>query len=272
MTDDGGRTGACPAFIERGAGEVAVVLLHGIGGGKAVWEPQMDALAGAGLHAIAWDMPGYGDSATVAPYTLPELARALERLMGHVSARRTVLLGHSMGGMVALEAWGRVPGRIAALIFAATSPAFGKPDGAWQQAFLRQRLGPLDAGRSMADVAAQVVPAMVPATTAPSVVHAAIEAMSAVPPATYRAALHALMSFDRRALLQTIAVPTLALAGEADPNAPAPAMQKMAEKIPGAVYECLPATGHLGFMERPELFNEAVLRFLCSLSLDGRGQ
>jgi pimeloyl-ACP methyl ester carboxylesterase len=114
----------------------------------------------------------------------------------------------------------------------------------------------------MAQVAAQVVPAMVPATTAPGVVHAAIRAMSAVQPVTYRAAVHALMSFDRRALLPTIAVPTLALAGEADPNAPVAVMQKMAEKIPGAVYECLPGTGHLGFMEQPELFNEAVLRFL----------
>ena len=65
--------------------------------------------------------------------------------------------------------------------------------------------------------------------------------MSAVPPATYRAALHALMSFDRRALLPAITVPTLALAGEVDPNAPPAVMQKMAEKIPGAAYAVLVA-------------------------------
>jgi 3-oxoadipate enol-lactonase len=39
-------------------------------------------------------------------------------------------------------------------------------------------------------------------------------------------------------------------------------MQKMAEKIPGAAYECLSQTGHLASLERPELFNQSVLRFL----------
>ena len=78
--------------------------------------------------------------------------------------------------------------------------------------------------------------------------------MGAVSPATYRAALHALMSFDRRALLPAISVPTLVLAGDVDPNAPPAVMQKMAEKIPGAQYECLPRTGHLASLERPTPF------------------
>jgi len=89
-----------------------------------------------------------------------------------------------------------------------------------------------------------------------------VQIMSAVPPATYRAALHALMSFDRRPLLPSICVPTLALAGEVDPNAPPAVMRKMAEKIPGAVYECLPNVGHLASLERPAAFNQSIVRFL----------
>jgi len=70
------------------------------------------------------------------------------------------------------------------------------------------------------------------------------------------------VNFDRRALLPAITIPTLALAGEVDPNAPPTVMQKMAEKIPGAAYACLLQTGHLASLEQPEAFNEVVLRFL----------
>jgi 3-oxoadipate enol-lactonase len=251
-----------PGYLSRGNGELAVFLLHGVGGGKDYWEAQLDALAGAGYRAVAWDMPGYGDSDTVEPYTLTDLARALEGLIDHVAPKRAVLLGHSMGGMVALEAWSLFPHRIAGLILSCTSPAFGKPDGAWQQAFLHQRLGPLDEGRSMADLAPGLVRSMVAPGADYVATDFAVRVMSAVPLATYRAALQALMNFDRRALLPSISVPTLALAGEVDPNTPAAVMQKMAEKILGAIYECLPQVGHLASLERPVLFNQSILRFL----------
>jgi 3-oxoadipate enol-lactonase len=255
-------TEAIPAYLARGEGEPVVFLLHGIGGGKGYWGPQLDALARAGYRTIAWDMPGYGDSEPIEPYTLLELARALGRLVDRIAPKRAVLLGHSMGGMVALEAWALFPHKIAGLILSGTSPAFGRPDGAWQQEFLRQRLGPLDAGRSMADLAPRLVRSMVAPDADSTAVEFAEKVMSAVPPTTYREALHALMSFDRRALLPSISVPTLALAGEVDPNASPAVMQKMAEKIPGAMYECLPRTGHLASVERPAPFNDSVVRFL----------
>jgi 3-oxoadipate enol-lactonase len=253
---------AIPAHLTRGEGEPAVFLLHGIGGGKTYWGRQLEALAAAGYRAVAWDMPGYGDSALIEPYTLAELARALERLIDRIGPQRAVLLGHSMGGMVALEAWACFPHRIAGLILSGTSPAFGKPDGAWQQEFLRQRLGPLDEGRGMADLAPRLVSGMVAPAADAATVEFAAKIMSAVPAATYRAALHALMSFDRRALLPSISVPTLVLAGEVDPNAPPAVMQRMAEKIPAALYECLPQVGHLASVERPAAFNESMVRFL----------
>jgi len=253
---------AIPAYSSRGDGEPTVFLLHGIGGAKEYWTLQLDVLARASYRAIAWDMPGYGQSALVEPYTFSGLARSLERLIDHVAPHRTMLLGHSMGGMVALEALALFPRKIAGVILTCTSPAFGKPDGAWQQAFLQQRLAPLDAGQSMADVAPNLVRSMVAANADSAVVRRAVDIMSVVPPAAYRAALHALVNFDRRPLLPAITVPTLALAGEMDPNAPPTVMQKMAQKIPGATYACLPQSGHLASLEQPEAFNEAVLRFL----------
>ena len=252
-----------PAYISRGEGETALFLLHGLGGGKSAWPWQLEALAQAGYRAIAWDMPGYGESGAVQPYTLAGLAQALERLIARVGGRWNVLLGHSMGGMVALEGYALFAPRIHGLILAGTSPAFGKPDGAWQQEFLRQRLQPLDEGQSMRDLAPRLVAGMVARGADPAGVALAIEVMSAVPAGTYRAALAALLHFDRRAALPAIGVPTLVLAGADDPNAPPAVMQKMAERILGARYECLPGAGHLASMEQPGQFNEAVLRFLA---------
>jgi pimeloyl-ACP methyl ester carboxylesterase len=86
--------------------------------------------------------------------------------------------------------------------------------------------------------------------------------MSAVPPATYRAALGALVHFDRRAALPALRMPTLCLAAAHDRTAPPEVMQRMSAHIPGAEYVCLPDAGHIANVEQPEAFNRAVVQFL----------
>ena len=86
--------------------------------------------------------------------------------------------------------------------------------------------------------------------------------MATVPPETYRKAVAMLTTFDRRAALDKIAVPTLVLSGSDDLVAPPKMMERMAQKISGAEYVCLPGCGHLGPMDQPEAFNSALLDFL----------
>jgi 3-oxoadipate enol-lactonase len=86
--------------------------------------------------------------------------------------------------------------------------------------------------------------------------------MSAVPPATYRAALHALVQFEQRAALPTLSVPVLCLAAAHDRTAPPAVMERMAQKIPGARYACLAGAGHLLHCEQPEAFNAELEQFL----------
>jgi pimeloyl-ACP methyl ester carboxylesterase len=251
-----------PAHISRGAGRIAVVMLHGVGGGKEAWNPQLDAFAGAGFLAVAWDAPGYGATAAVEPYDMTGLARALERLLDAVPARRRVLIGHSMGGMVAQEALAACPGKIDGVVLSATSPAFGKPDGGWQREFLAARLGPLDAGRTMADLAPALVAAMTGPDAEEAGVRLATDVMARVSGETYRRALHALVRFDRRDALGAIRVPTLVVAGDRDANAPPAVMEKMAARIPGAQYRVLAGCGHLSNLECPAAFNQTVLAWL----------
>ena len=253
---------ALPASLRLGDGPTAVFLLHGVGGAKEVWPTTMPMLAEAGFTAVAWDMPGYGSSDAIAPLTTASLAAALERLVDDVGAQRNILLGHSMGGMVAQEAMARFAHKVHGLVLYATSPAFGRPDGVWQQQFLQSRFAPLDGGGTMADLASSLVPPMMGATASPGSLGLAMAAMARVPQSSYRAALTAMVSFNRLDNLGRIQVPTLCLAGECDKNASPAVVLKMSQKISGAQYHCLGGAGHLANLEQPAVFNACLLAFL----------
>ena len=245
------------------ASRPAIALLHGIGGGKAQWTPQLDLLALHGWRAIAWDMPGYGESEMPdGDYTFAMLGASLIRMLDALGLERAILGGHSMGGMVALEAFAQAPERCAGLILACTSAAFGRADGDWQRQFVVDRLLPLDAGLGMIGVAERQVPRMMSATASEAALQRAIAIMSAVPEPTYRAALSCLVTFDRRAVLPMIGVPTLAIAAAGDTQAPPSVIEKMAGRIAGAEFVLLPDSAHLANIEQPAEFGAAILEFL----------
>lgn len=252
-----------PAFTSLGSGATTVLMLHGVGGGHLSFAPQVETFATAGYRAVAWDMPGYGRSAPIEPYTFKGLAESCIGLIEALDCGDVVLLGHSMGGMVAQEVVARRPELVGKLILCGTSPSFGKPDGEWQQAFVRERMAPLEAGRSMAELAEVLVPRMVGPGSLPEGVRLATHCMSQVPPGTYRRALECMATFDRRAQLAAIRVPTLLLAGEFDPNAPPAVMEKMAGAIPRSTFLEMKGIGHLQNLEAPEAFDELVLNFLA---------
>ena len=201
-----------PAFTTLGAGPT-VLMLHGIGGGHLAFAPQVETLASSGYRAVAWDMPGYGHSAPIDPYTFKGLAARCIALIESLQSGSVTLLGHSMGGMVAQEVIARRPELVNKLVLCGTSPSFGKPDGDWQSRFIAERTAPLDAGKTMAELAEVLVPQMVGPGSLPEGVRLATHCMGLVSPVTYRHALQALVTFDRRASLAAIHVPTLVLAG-----------------------------------------------------------
>jgi len=264
-----------PAFVEQGGGDTAVLLLHGIGGGASIWSDAasgtLRAIAKAGYRAVAVDLPGYGGSAAMGAPDLGTMVDAVRSMIGHLAPGHTVLLGHSMGGMVAQELLARTPRRgpgaagrplVDGLVLACTSAAFGSADGEWQAQFIADRLAPLDAGLGMAAVAARLVPGMVSPGAPPAVVRVAADIMARVPETTYRSALQAIAGFDRRAELASIAASTLLLAAAHDRTAPPEIMQRMASRIVGAEYVCLDRAGHVANVEQPAAFNAAVVDFL----------
>ena len=103
---------------------------------------------------------------------------------------------------------------------------------------------------------------MVGPDSLPEGVRLATHCMGQIPGSTYRRALEALVTFDRRANLSQIHVPTLLLAGEHDRNAPPAVMKKMAAAIPGSTFLEMPGVGHLQNLEAPDDFDALVLNFL----------
>jgi len=239
-----------------------LLFLHGVGGGRAAWERQVPYFSSLGHRLHAWDQPGYGDTSLIDPYDLEQVAGALRRLIESLGGEPVVLIGHSMGGFVAQEAYARFPQLIRALVLGFTSPSFGGGSSEFVDKFIAERIALLDAGRSMADIAAKLMPTMRGSRSLPEGLAQAERIMGAIPPATYRKAVQLLTTFDRRAQLPLIGVPALLIAGSEDRVAPANVMERMAQKIPGAEFVLLEGCGHLGPMDQPEAFNEALRGFL----------
>lgn len=236
-----------------------LVFLHGLGGGHAAWNAQLSYFRSLGYPCTAWDQPGYGSAPMVDPYTLENVAGKLKEIISAPS----VLIGHSMGGFVAQEAYARFPSIAKALVLGFTSAAFGTGDFAKQ--FLAARTAPLDEGKTMGEIAAKLMPTMRGCKSDPAGLAHAERIMGGISPDTYRNAAELIATFDRRADLERIAVPTLLVAGSDDKTAPPAVMQRMAEKIPGAELVILEGCGHLGPMDQPAAFNAALEAFLKKL-------
>ena len=222
----------------------------------------LQALAGAGFHALALDFPGYGAAAEQGPPTMERMVAAVATLANSLRAQRVVLVGHSMGGMVAQELVARSAATVHGLVLSCTSSSFGRSDGEWQARFVAERLAPLEAGLGMPGMAAKLVPVLVAPQATQRARESALTVMARVPEATYRVALAAIAAFDRRAELAAITLPTLMLAGELDRTAPPDVMQRMAQRVAGSEYVCLSGAGHIANVEAPAAFNTALLDFL----------
>ena len=255
-----------PAITEAGQGDTAVLLLHGIGGGRSIWDAQasgtLQALAAGGYRAVAIDLPGYGDSHSMGAPDMDAFVTSVRAVMQHTAAPRTVLLGHSMGGMVAQELLARSAAGVDGLVLTCTSARFGRADGAWQAQFLAERLVPLEAGLGMAGMVRALLPGLLSPGASAHAAQVMADIMGRVPEATYRAALHTIAGFDRSAALADIAVPTLMLAAEHDRTATPELMQRMAARVAGCEFELLAGAGHVAHVEAPAAFNAAVLAFL----------
>ena len=261
MTSPVERIGRRLAWREAGVGGTPVVFLHGLGGSRLAWEPQLAALAGQ-CRAVAWDMPGYGRSATpTEPLTFASLAAAVIELADDLGADRINLVGLSLGGMIAQYTAAAYPARLASLTLLSTSPKFGL-DGTLPADWRAARLAPLDAGQEPIDFADRVLGAISgPHMSAEALAHQRI-AMAEVTGEAMRRAIDCIVTHDSRDLLSTITVPTRCLVGELDDETPPAYCRYIADRIPGARLDVIPGAGHLLSAEAPDVVNRLLIEHI----------
>ncbi len=255
------RTGRRLAWREAGVGETPVVFLHGLGGSRLAWEPQLAALAPR-YRAVAWDMPGYGRSAaSTGPLTFASLVDAVIELADELCTDRIHLVGLSLGGMIAQYAAAAHPDRLASLMLLSTSPKFGL-DGTLPADWRAARLAPLDAGQEPIDFADRVLGAISgPNISVEALAHQRT-AMAEVTGAAMRRAIDCIVTHDSCAVLATITVPTLCLVGQIDDETPPAYSRYIADRIPGARLEVIPGAGHLLSAEAPDVVNHLLIEHI----------
>jgi 3-oxoadipate enol-lactonase len=236
-----------------------MVLLHGLGGSRISWEPQLAGLCDR-FRVVAWDLPGYGDSpALPGAVTFAGLADAVAVLLDELGEQQVHAVGISFGGMIAQHFVHRHGDRVLTLSLLATTSRFGL-DGTDPVEWRARRLAALDAGRSPADLAPDVLGSLAGPDIEPEAFEQQCAAMARIPADALRRSIDCLVTHDTQGIAATIAVPTQVLVGEYDEETPVASAKDLAERIPGAVVHVITGAGHLLNAEAPTAVNELLAR------------
>ena len=238
-----------------------IICLHGIGGDDTSFLAQSESLSQY-YRVVAWNMPGYQQSEPHTELTFAGLCEALLQFIDALESSSVILLGQSIGGMIAQDFYHRYPQRVRSLILVATTAAFGGRDDSFSEAFLSARLDPLDDGVSMQQMAQEAIPAIVGTNISDEALRSAIDSMSCLNSDTYRKVIKCLVTFDRFREWSDISCPVCLIAGSEDTNSPAATMHKMASRLPDTLCHEIKGAGHLVNLEKPEEVNEIIRSFI----------
>lgn len=243
----------------------ARVFLHGWGLHGGLWAETADACVGTTAHCP--DLPGYGGRARVTPYDAEHLADAV------VADWRepAVVIGWSLGGMVAQALAARHPDRVRALVLVGSSPAFVQRTD-WPHGLAPEVLDGF-AQALAGDYRATLLRFLSLQARGGDEARAVIARLRATvfergepDPASLAAGLDLLRSVDLRARAPDITCPTLVLHGGHDTLCPPDAGAWLAATIPGARLVVHPGAAHAPFLSHPGWFQARLTEFL-----DGHG-
>ena len=222
-----------------GAGS-PVALIHGLSGSTRWWSRNVGALAEKHLVA-AVDLIGFGRNRRLTTPLLmpafPEVTALLARWL-ETFPEPVHLIGHSMGGLLAIRLAAERPDLVRSLVLVnAVGMPFALRPGPHLRALPKRPWG------------LNLAPVLIP------------DAFRAGPASLALASARVLRG-DARDWMRHIAVPTLLVWGEADPLVPVPYAEEMQRLIPGSRLVVLPHAAHVAMWDRPEEFNRVVGEFL----------
>jgi 3-oxoadipate enol-lactonase len=234
----------------------AVLLVHGVLASHRIWDGLVARLK-AEWRVVRYDLRGHGGTtATLPPYTIAQLARDAVALLDGLGVLQAHVIGTSLGGMIGQVLGAEHGDRVLSLTLANTTSLQSMPK-AWEDRAAVAR----DSGM------VAVVDAAVQRWFTPTCLREQPSLMEAVRRDAIRTRVDgfvgcamALRDLDQRALLPSIAKPTLIIAGDEDMATPLSDAQALLDAIPHARLLTLPAA-HQAAAERPEAFAAAWTAF-----------
>lgn len=243
--------------VERGSGP-PLVLVHGITLGAATWIPELERLADR-HRVIAIDQRGHGRSTAGSDgYPLERLADDLLEVLRALDLRRAVLVGHSMGGMVAQLLAVREPlelrRHVDALVLVATSPGPLAPSSAGRilATLLARRFDRSETLFPSEELGTVLTRVSFGAEPRPEDVDLACSMISRMSPVTLSALIGPLLAFDLHHRLASIELPTWVVVGTRDALTPPRMARALVRSIKGAELVVLAGCGHMVMLERPD--------------------
>ena len=234
------RIGAARIYYQEVGAGPCVILVHGLAGSSRWWRYNIKALA-RHFHVYVVDLIGFGRSQGQHTFVLNEAAEYLRGWMDRLGIERASVVGHSMGGVIAIDLAAQFPEYVRQLVLV-DAAAFSL----FERAFLRNAVG-------LAKALWYLPFGFLPLLFA--------DAFRAGPWTLWRAGRE-LLTADIRAVLARVAVPALIVWGEHDRAVPMQIGEQLEKELPGAERVVIEGAGHNPMWDRPEAFNRIVVPFL----------
>ncbi len=250
------------AYHVYGHGEPAVVLIHGWACNSTYWRAQLADLESR-YTTVTLDLAGHGESGrNRTEWSMARYGEDVAAVARRLPNRRIVLVGHLMGGPVALEAAPLIGERLLGIVGVDTFRSLGLPP-----------LPPQVVDRQIAafrsDFIGQMhrfVPLLFARTTPPAFVRKVADDMAREPPQIAIATLVNLNSVDFATLLPRIHVPIVAI----DTNSGRVSEQRIRKLVPGFRLVPLKNAGVFQMLEQPRDFNPILLREIATIAATDR--
>jgi pimeloyl-ACP methyl ester carboxylesterase len=240
---------------QSGSGRTPVVLVHGNGGDRSHWSETQPHLARV-RHTVSFDLRGMGESQPPSPdaYGLEGMVDDVVRVADALQLGPFVLIGHSYGGSVVAAACARIPERLAGALFLDAGGDLRSIPPVELQAW-REGMQP---DRFQSTVRAWFSGLLAPA--APSTRERVLRTLERTPRNVYLGAMEGLLTFDPAAAIGRFAGPK-AIVAVRMLDGPL----SLRHTVPDLPFEFVEGVSHWLQLDRPEVVNAALDRFLASV-------
>jgi len=244
-----------------------LVLLHGISSGSASWIRQLsDANLTTEYQVLAWDAPGYGGSSFLSSLhpSAHDYADALACGLSQLSIYRPVILGHSLGALIASAFTQRYPQRVAGLVLADPAQGYARHSAVQRDDVYQRRVKQVGGGLEL-DTRNRAAKLLKP-DAAHDNIHIVQTAMRQLRVQGYLSAAWMLANGDIRCGLDSYNGPCEVWCGEEDSITPPAAARQLAAEYRYPFY-LLNQAGHAAYLDNAIDFNRHILRFMAQVNL-----